>query len=164
MTLYISLLYIIVFLSITILGSKYFYFMYLKYFTNKTLEKLNYNLKDLKYSYEEIIYFVPLPSNNPIISNSSRNDLYVKKELISPIYPSIKGIKVILKNKKDKDILIAYLAKDNFRLPTLDKLLFYKKIDINTYSKIVSYKLIHPVTIKEILDEIYIQLTKVKVS
>ncbi|ACL70878.1 hypothetical protein [Halothermothrix orenii] len=154
----LALLNISIFLAIVIGASKYFYFTYLKRFTTKILHKYNYTLDDLKYSFEEIIYFVTLPTNNPLIINSSLDDLYIEKEFISHVYPTINGLKIILKTPDSRDMLVAYLARDKFRIPLLEKMVYVGKIDSQTYTRMTAYKLVHPHTINEIKEEVHRQL------
>lgn len=155
---FIQFVSVTLFLVISIFGSRCFYYLYLMYFSNGMMKKYNFKLKDLKYSFEEITYFVTLPSNNPLIASASRRDLYAEKEFISLLFPSIKGLKIIVRNQVGEEQFIAYLARENFRLPLLDKLIFQGKIDQATYDRINSYKLMHPSTVREILNEVHNQL------
>lgn len=158
MILFIQILSIAIFVITTFFGSKHFYYLYLRTFSNKALAKLDLQLADLNFSFEEITYLIALPSNNPVIATASREDLHFKKESLSLLYPTIEGIKIFVKNIERGDQMIAYLSTDNFRLPLLEKSLYTNEISEEVYHKICSYKLIHPSTLNEILDEVYLQI------
>lgn len=158
MTGFMIFLIIFIFIATILLTGRYFYFWELKSFTKKITRLLGLNILNLDFSFEQMVYFISLPSNLPIIKNAKKEDIEIEFDYASLFFPMLAGIKIVIKTDPEKRIL-AYLTIKDFRLPTLDQLQENGKIDEAAYLKISTYKLIHPSTLKEISDEVYKQLT-----
>lgn len=146
-----------VFMATILLTNRYFYFWELKSSTLKLARELNLNIFELNFSFEQMVYFISLPTNIPTIKNAKLNDIVIEFDYISPFFPKLSGIKISIQSITEKRTL-AYLPTKLFRLPALSQLLQQGKISIEDYLKISSYKLIHPSTIEEIKKEVYLQL------
>ncbi|UOY94348.1 hypothetical protein MUG87_09770 [Ectobacillus sp. JY-23] len=153
-----SLLLTCTFIGIILLSGRFFYALELKRFTNKLLRMHCHSVLDLDFSFEQMVYFVSLPSNIPAICNADKADLVVEFDYTSLLFPSLAGIQIRVKTEQDNRLL-AYLPIKDFRLPALDQLLERGKIDKEAYLKIARYKLMHKQTIMEILEEVHKQMT-----
>jgi hypothetical protein len=148
---------IIFFISIIFLSSRFFYSMELKSVTRGLTQSQGFHILELDYSFEQIVYFVSLPSNIQEIKDAKQSDLMIKLDYKSLLFPRLSGIKIVIKNETE-NIILAYLHVKDFRLPALDQILEQGKIDEREYLKISTYKLMHPTTLKEISDEVYMQM------
>lgn len=145
---------IIMFVVTLLLTSRMFYFLELKYFCKRKMKQLALNMQELDVSYEQMVYFTPLPSNLPYLKSAKKEDLHISFDYTSLLIPQVTGIKVQIKDGSRKRLL-AYLPIKNFRLPTLDKLQHIGKIDETTYLKLSTYKLSSPATLKHIVNEVH---------
>jgi hypothetical protein len=140
------------FLAAIFMSSQYFYTVNLNIFSKRLLGRLEIDIEQLNYSFEQIVFLVSLPSNLPQLTKAKKTDVVIQKEYSFLLFPELKGIKVYLQMGKNKTF-IAYLPVKDFRLPKLDRLLVDKKITENEYLKISAFQLIHPTTLKKITDE-----------
>jgi hypothetical protein len=148
---------VVVFIATLLLSSKFFYILGLKSFTKRLAMRNDLNILELSYSFEQMVYFIPLPSNLPIIKNATKEDISIDCDYTSLLFPRLSGIKIYIQGETES-LILAYLPIKDFRLPTLDQMLEQGKIDGHSYLKISTYKLIHPNTLKEISDEVFKQI------
>jgi hypothetical protein len=148
---------VFIFVGFIFVTGPFFYRMELKSISKKVKKSLGVDILQLHCSLEQMVYFVSLPSNLPILQNAKREDLLLKCEYTSIFFPQLAGVEISIQNGKEK-LLLAYLPIKNFRLPRLDRLLEEGKINETNYLKISTYKLIHPSTMKEIKEDVYKQL------
>lgn len=148
---------VIVFLMTAGLTSRPFYDFSMKKYTKRVTSKFGFKVSDLHYSYDQMIYFISLPTTLPYVKSADKEDLIIEQDYSSFFYPVLKGIKIFLKFNGQK-LYLAYLPIGNFRLPHLDKLQQEGSIDEETYLKISTSKLLHPKTLTEVREEVYKQL------
>ncbi|MNW36959.1 hypothetical protein D3C74_139830 [compost metagenome] len=147
----------LVFVGFLLLSSRFFCFVEMKSVAVRITKSLGLNIVDLDYSFEQIVYFVSLPSNIPTLKNAKQEDLVIKLDYRSLFFPRLTGIKIFIKTEEE-DIIISYLPTKDFRLPVLDQILEQGKINRDDYLKISTYKLIHQTTLNEIAEESYKQI------
>ncbi|MEH7443763.1 hypothetical protein V7201_15730 [Bacillus sp. JJ1122] len=148
---------VIVFLMTAGLTSRPFYDFSMKKYTKRVTSKFGFKVSDLHYSYDQMIYFISLPTTLPYVKAADKEDLIIEQDYSSFFYPVLKGIKISLKFNEQK-LYLAYLPIGNFRLPHLDKLQQEGDIDEQIYLKISTSKLLHPKTLNEVREEVYKQL------
>ncbi|WP_078555700.1 hypothetical protein [Bacillus alkalicellulosilyticus] len=148
--------FIILFCSLFILWitSKPFYYLSLRLHMKRVSRKLNFRYKDLHHSFEQMVYFINLPSHLPEVIDAKKEDIELKIDIRGLFYPEVNGIKVFLTNK-NKSLFIAYIPVEDFRMPLLDKLEKEKKINEEDYRKIGTFKLLHPKTLLEMKEDIF---------
>lgn len=139
------------------LTSRPIYNLSMKNYTKRVTSKFGFKVADLHYSYDQMIYFISLPTTLPYVKTAVKEDLIIEKDYSSFFFPVLKGIKISL-FVNDQKIYLAYLPIGNFRLPHLDKLQQDGKIDEQAYLKISTSKLLHPRTQKDVSEEVYKQL------
>ncbi|MEK4513366.1 hypothetical protein EJP82_08855 [Paenibacillus anaericanus] len=148
---------VLIFASIIILSSRFFYSMELQAVTRRLTKSHGFQILKLDYSFEQIVYFVSLPTNIPTIRNAKQEDVVIKLDYRDLLFPRLLGIKIYIKTDM-KHIILAYLPIKDFRLPALDQILEQGKIDGQDYLKISTYKLMHKTTLEQISDEVYKQI------
>ncbi|WP_438348553.1 hypothetical protein ACP8HI_23615 [Paenibacillus sp. FA6] len=153
----VLVLAIFIFISIILMSSRFFYFTELKSMTQKITRLHGFDIEELDYSFEQIVYFVSLPSNLPAIKHAQLENIVIKRSFESLFFPRLLGIKIVI-HTDTENLTLAYLPIKDFRLPALDQLLEQGKIDEVDYLKISTCKLIHSQTLKEISDEVYKQM------
>ncbi|MNO23752.1 hypothetical protein D3C76_135590 [compost metagenome] len=147
----------VIFIGFILLSSRYFCLVEMKAVAKRITKSLGLNILDLDYSFEQIVYFVSLPSNIPTLKNAKPENLVIKLDYRSLFFPRLLGIKIYIKTDEE-DIIISYLPIKDFRLPMLDQILEQGKINEEDYLKISTYKLIHQTTLREIAEESYKQI------
>ncbi|MBM6616883.1 hypothetical protein [Bacillus suaedaesalsae] len=152
-----SMLIIVVFFSVILSSSRYFYMMELRAFSKKVMKNLQVDIINLDFSFGQMVYFISLPSNLPHIKHAKKEDIVVELEYNSYFFPKIRGIKVLVEGEENTEVL-AYLPISDFRLPSLDRILEEGRINEEEYLKMSMYKLMHPETVKEIAEETYKQI------
>lgn len=148
---------IVVFCVLILISNRFFYYVEMKTVAVRITKSLGLNIVDLDYSFEQIVYFVSLPSNIPDIKNAKQEDLVIKLDYRSLFFPRLVGIKIYIKTDQE-NIMISYLPIKDFRLPVLDQILEQGVINEDDYLKISAYKLIHQRTLQEIAEETYNQI------
>jgi hypothetical protein len=151
------LMALLAFLLAAALTSRPLYDFSMKKYTKRVTTKFGFRVSDLHYSYDQMIYFISLPTTLPYVKSTVKEDLIIEQDYSSFFYPVLKGIKIYLKYNGHK-LYLAYLPIGNFRLPHLDKLQQDGGIDEQTYLKISTSKLLHPKTLTEVREEVYKQL------
>lgn len=145
------------FLITSFLTSIPFYNLSMKQFTKRIPARYGFKVSELNYSYDQMIYFISMPTSLPYVKAAGKNDLIIEHDYSSFLYPLLKGIKISLITNGQK-LHLAYLPIGSFWIPHLDKLLQDGKIDEQTYLKISASKLLHPKTMNEVREEVYKQL------
>ncbi|MFT9599301.1 hypothetical protein [Mesobacillus sp.] len=139
------------------LTSRPLYNLSQKHYSNRVTVHYGFKVSELHYSYDQMIYFISLPTTLPYIKNALKEDLVIEQDYSSYFFPVLKGIKISLK-QNGENMYLAYLPIGNFRLPHLDKLQQEGTIDEQTYLKISTSKLLDPGTLHEVREEVYKQL------
>ncbi|WP_079509143.1 hypothetical protein [Mesobacillus jeotgali] len=145
------------FVMMTALTSRPLYNLSMKNYCKRVTNQYGFNVSDLHYSYDQMIYFISLPTTLPYIKAAVKEDLIIEQDYTSYFYPVLKGVKISLEHNGDK-LYLAYLPIGNFRLPHLDKLQQEGSIDEQAYLKISTTKLLQPDTLQEVRDEVFKQL------
>lgn len=151
--------FIVVFLYILIVigTGRYFYCLELRAASRRLTRKLGLDILKQDYSFEQIVYFISLPSNMPAVRHAGRDNLIIKLDYRSLFFPRLSGLKIYIQAGHER-IAVAYLRIKDFRLPALDQILEQGRINESDYLKMSTCKLIHPVTLNEISDEVYRQI------
>ncbi|MGV2938919.1 hypothetical protein AB5I83_04960 [Mesobacillus sp. LC4] len=139
------------------LTSRPMYILSQKYYSKRVTNHYGFRVSDLHYSYDQMVYFISLPTTLPYIRDALKEDLIIEQDYSSYFFPLLKGIKISLKQNGEK-LFLAYLPIGNFRLPHLDKLQQEGTIDEQTYLRISTTKLLHRDTLQEVREEVYKQL------
>jgi hypothetical protein len=150
---------IVVFFLISFLISRPLHFIGLKYKTNKILQRLHLNLSDLYYSLDSLVYFIQIPCHNPQIKTTKLENLYIKKEYTSLIYPTVIGLKVYLTQTSGEDQLVAYFPIKKMGFPQLTEFILNDELKPEEAEIINTYKAIHPQTMNEIIAEVHGKIT-----
>lgn len=147
----------LIFLVSIALTSRPLYNFSMKNYSKSITSQYGFKVSELHYSYDQMIYFISLPTSLPYVKAAVKEDLIIEQDYSSYFYPSLKGIKIYLNLNAEK-LYLAYLPIGNFRLPHLDKLQQEGRIDEQTYLKISTSKLLHPRTLQEVREEVFKQL------
>lgn len=139
------------------LTSRPLYTLSQKHYSNRVTEHYGFKVSELHYSYDQMIYFISMPTTLPYVKNALKEDLVIEQDYSSYFFPVLKGIKISLK-QNGENMYLAYLPIGNFRLPHLDKLQQEGTIDEQTYLRISTSKLLDPGTLQEVREEVYKQL------
>lgn len=142
--------------AIALLGSRWVYLLNVRIFSKNELKRRdNASLEELKFSFEKMVYAIPIPTNQPSIIQAGKERFRIVEDFDSWIYPRLNGIRVLLKPQQGDELLIAYLSTDQFRVPILDRLLVDGKISRQIYRRISAAKLTMLSTKAEIIGEVY---------
>lgn len=139
------------------LTSRSLYNLSQKHYSKRVTAYYGFKVSELHYSYDQMIYFISMPTTLPYIKNALKEDLVIEQDYSSYFFPVLKGIKISL-NQHGENMYLAYLPIGNFRLPHLDKLQQEGTIDEQTYLRISTSKLLDPGTLQEVREEVYKQL------
>jgi hypothetical protein len=139
------------------LTSRPLYNLSQKHYSKRVTASYGFKVSELHYSYDQMIYFISMPTTLPYIKNALKEDLIIEQDYSSYFFPVLKGIKISLK-QHGENMYLAYLPIGNFRLPHLDKLQQEGTIDEQAYLRISTSKLLDPGTLKEVREEVYKQL------
>lgn len=149
--------HLMLFIGTTILFSQYFYVRTIKADATKIAKSLHFDIVDLPYTFDQLIYFIALPPYLPGVELVQLNDLYVKRHFSSTFFPRLNGL-IIYLNTDGEEKMIAHLVVKKFRIPYLDRLKLHGHLDEDKYAKIIATKLMHPTTEQELLEEVLKQL------
>ncbi|MFC5530959.1 hypothetical protein [Cohnella yongneupensis] len=153
---------VLVFLLVAIVGSRVGYSLHLRWYVNSLLRRLGHSKEELTFSFDKMVYAIPLPTNQPELLEAGIEQYRIVEEYDSWVYPQLIGIRVMLRTTKGTDRLVAYISADTLWIPLLEKLLVEGKIDRKTYGKISTYKLMLPSTQSDTLTEAFGQMRKKK--
>ncbi len=158
MNLSIQLVCYMIGIVVIMLLSQRFYRWHLHLYSMRKLKQLNFDLEEITYSLEEIIYFVTLPSIDKLITDANPEQLIVRPDFNSIFFPQLVGVSVMIEHTGEGNRVIAYLPLERLGTPMLDTLLLIKKIDLTDYERMSAYRLLHHSTIREIQLEVHRQL------
>ena len=153
----IAFMSLMTFLTALVVTGRPLYLLSLRLYTMLKTKHLSINLDDLHYSFEQMVYFVTLPSHLPYVMKATKDDLMIEIEYDGWIFPVLKGIRIILKSDGERYV-ISYLSIEQFRIPLLDQLEQQGKINSDTYHKISTCKLLEKTTLQNVLEEVFRQL------
>ena len=139
------------------LTSRPLYNLSQKHYSKRVTASYGFKVSELHYSYDQMIYFISMPTTLPYIKNALKENLIIEQDYSSYFFPVLKGIKISLK-QHGENMYLAYLPIGNFLLPHLDKLQQEGTIDEQAYLRISTSKLLDPGTLKEVREEVYKQL------
>jgi hypothetical protein len=146
---------VLLYLFVSLLAARLFYYRGVKYKALRILKKLNLNKSELHYSLDHMIYFIETEVPNPLILDAGRSSLYIKQEFVSALYPRVIGLQIYVRLADNNDLLIGFLDVDQIGFPQLSELAFHDEISENELRIIRAYKALHPQTQEEMLDEVY---------
>lgn len=151
----------IVFVIVTFLvSSRPIYKLTMTLYARRILAPLELSIEQLKYSYEELTYYVNIPTNNPVILQSKKEDLMFRMEFSSMLFPTVEGIHIDLRTGPNQRMMIAYLPVDRYCIPLLRIFLLRNQMSKAVYNRIVACKLLQKQTAEEILEEVHQQLRR----
>jgi hypothetical protein len=149
---------ILIYVGLVVFFGDKIYFALLHFIAKKKLEKIGYQIEELDFSFEQIVYLVSTPSSNYKLANS---DCEYKIEMLnrSILWPALDLIKIVAEAEEDK-MNLALIKKDKFPVPILDTLLYHDQISQWEYDLFISYIFSHPRTHKLLLEEVKRTVTK----
>lgn len=150
---------VLLFLLFLVIGGRHFYWLMLQAEARRLARRHDLDLYKLACPFEQIIYFVSMPSQVPEIRHADKENLVIKPDYRSLLFPQLAGLKIFIRTGGEP-ILLAYLAMKDFRLAALDQLQEQKVIGEAEYRKLAACKLIHPATLEEISDEVSQQIQR----
>ena len=145
---------------IIILSSPLFYRFYMFWYVSAKLRKLKFELGEITYSLEKMIYFVTLPSIDSEITNAQPEQVIVHADFDSLLFPRFEGLRIMLRDSNKKERVIAYLSAEQFGVPMLNNFVVQKLITEKSLQRISAYRMMHPTTIHEIQMEVHRNLTQ----
>lgn len=147
-------------LLVFFLSSRAIYIFTVNLYAKRFLRRFELTVEELLYSYEEITYFVNIPSNNPHTLNARKEDLFLSMMYTSPFFPKLKGVNVYQRMGPHQKTLIAYLPVERYCIPLLRIFLFRGQMSKEAYRRIVACKLHQKQTESEIIEEVYTQMRR----
>lgn len=144
-------------MSIIFLYSRKRYLHALRHACRKVGRKQGFSLHDLQTSFDQIIYFLALPTHLPQVIEAGKKDFKIEYDFSSRLFPELQGLKVYIQIQKET-FYIAYLPVSQFRLPFLDQLLHSGRINAEDYRLLTIWKLTDPATLTEIQEEVHKQI------
>ena len=145
---------VLLFLVLSLLFSRQLWQRYLHHFSRRCLQQLGYTYGELKYSFEEIIYMVSLPTPNPVLQQATVNNIHIEVEHGSLLYPTARALRVVFTDRHGVRQLLAYLSFDRFHVPILDEANALKKIKDSDLTKVSIFLFHHPKIHREIIEEV----------
>lgn len=158
MTITIQSIIVVALIAWTLVLSQWFYRLHLHMYTSYKLKKLKYTLEEFTYSLEEIIYFVTLPSMDPNLTGAKPEEIIVKPDFDSVLFPQLTGVSVLIGQPGGERRVIAYLTVEQMGTPLLDSLLMQGLINRRSYHTMSAYRMLQPSTFHEIRLEVHRQL------
>ncbi|WP_114164971.1 hypothetical protein [Exiguobacterium sp. TNDT2] len=121
---------------------------------NRHAEALGVSLKDVSFSFDQMVYFIALPTTIPEVRDAMKEELVVEPYYESYFFPEVNGVQVSVKSGSAV-IPIAYLPIDDFSLPVLDRHLEAGKVNERVNRTIRAHMIVHERTLAAIRDEVY---------
>jgi|GEM_PF-5913453 len=115
---------------------------------------LGVSLKDVSFSFDQMVYFIALPTTIPEVRDAVKEELVVEPYYDSYFFPEVNGVQVSVKSESAV-IPIAYLPIDDFSLPVLDRYLETGKINERANRTIREHMIVHDRTLEAIREEVY---------
>lgn len=148
---------VVVFVGTLLFTSRPCYRLILRSIAKREAARLNVSLQDVSFSFDQMVYFIALPTTVPEARDASKDELVIEPYYESYFFPEVNGIQVSVKSGQDT-IAIAYLPLGDFSLPILDRYVETGVIDERTNRIIRAHMIIHERTSRAIRDEVYHQL------
>ena len=154
----IYLLTIIVFTAFLFFLSVPFYKVYLRSSARFQFKRLQTE-NNFSYTFEQTVFFFTRPSLIPALQDANIDKLEVVLDFKGFLLPSLKGVRIFLHHHPEEaPLFLAYLSVDDFRSPTLDKLLKEEKISQTQYVTICSSQLTLPHVQEALKEDVIKQL------
>lgn len=147
----------VIFILTLLLTGRFFYKISVSCKAKHSQNRLNFNVNDLNFSYEQISYFVTKNNHYHFLVNVKPEDLFLDFVYSSTFFLKLKGTKICIKNNDKKQVL-AFLSTDNFRSPLLDKFLQEGRLSQANYTNVSVYKLLQEEIQQKIINHAYNQL------
>lgn len=153
----------VAFLGTILLSSRPCYLFILHHIAKREAAALHISLKDASFSFDQMVYFIALPTTVPEVRDAMKEELIVTPYYESYFFPDVNGIQVSVKSGQEV-IPITYLPIDDFSLPILDRHLEARTIDVRTNRIIRAHMIVHNRTLEAIRDEVYHHLHEVRMT
>lgn len=153
----------VTFIGAILLSSRPCYLFILRYIAKREAGALHVSLKDVSFSFDQMVYFIALPTTIPEVRDAMKQELIVKPYYESYFFPDVNGIQVSVKSGQ-KLVPITYLPINDFSLPILDRHLEAHTIDERTNRIIRAHVIVHERTLQAIRDEVYNHLHEDRIS
>lgn len=124
------------------------------YLARRHAAVLGVSLKDVSFSFDQMVYFIALPTTIPEVRDAAKKELIIIPYYESYFFPEVNGVQVSVKSRTSA-IPIAYLPIDDFSLPVLDRNLEAGKINERVNRTIREHMIVHDRTLAAIRDEVY---------
>lgn len=152
----------VVFIATILLTSRPCYIFILRHIAKREATELHVSLKDVSFSFDQMVYFIALPTTIPEVRDATKDELVIEPYYESYFFPDVNGVQVSVKSAK-KLVPVAYLPIDDFSLPVLDRHLEAGTIDERTNRIIRAHVIVHERTSQAIRDEVYLHLHEERV-
>lgn len=149
----------VVFVGTLLFTSRPCYRLILRSIAKREAARLNVSLQDVSFSFDQMVYFIALPTTIPEVRDAMKEELAVEPYYESYFFPDVNGVQVSVKSE-NAVVPIAYLPIDDFSLPVLDRYLETKTIDERVNRTIRAHMIVHERTLEAIRDEVYHHLHK----
>jgi hypothetical protein len=97
----------LIFFMASALTSRPLYNLSQKYYSYRVTAYYGFKVSDLHYSYDQMIYFISMPTTLPYIKDALKEDLVIEQDYSSYFFPVLKGIKISLK-QNGENMYLAY--------------------------------------------------------
>lgn len=153
----------IVFVGTLLFTSRPCYRLMLRRISKREATRLNVSLQDVSFSFDQMVYFIALPTTIPTARDASIDELVIEPYFESYFFPEVNGIHVSVQAGQD-NIPIAYLPLSDFSIPILDRYLETGVIDERTNHVIRAHMILHERTAQAIREEVYQQLHEDRIA
>ena len=154
MTFYQPIIVVFLFFSISLGLSRWLWIRYLHAFTRRCLRKIGYHEIELKYSFEEIIYLIALPTTEQSLQSVTSDQIHIVVDYASLLFPSAQALRVVFIDHHGTKQWIAYLSFDRFHIPVLDEARALNKLTELEMMKITTFLFLNSRTHNEIIHEV----------
>ncbi|WP_096156287.1 MULTISPECIES: hypothetical protein [Bacillus] len=135
-----------------------FYKNYLRVYSRFLFKRLRVE-NNFPYTFEQIVFFFTRPSLIPALQQAEIERLEIELEFKGILLPCLKGVRIFLHDTAEEaPLFLAYLSVEDFRSPTLDKLLKEEKISPTQYVTICSSQLTLPAVQEALKEDVIKQL------
>ncbi|KDN57878.1 MAG: hypothetical protein LPJ96_11685 [Exiguobacterium sp.] len=147
----------VVFVGTLLFTSRPCYRLILRSIAKREAARLNVSLQDVSFSFDQMVYFIALPTTIPTARDASIDELVIEPYYESYFFPEVNGVQVSIRTGHET-IPVAYLPLHDFSLPLLDRYLETRIIDERTNRIIRAHMILHERTAQAIREEVYQQL------
>jgi hypothetical protein len=145
----------VIIIILIVLSSQLFYRLYMYWYVSWKLRQLKFDLGEITYSLEKMIYFVTLPSIDSEITSAEPDQIIVRADFDSMLFPRFEGLRIMLRDSHKKERVIAYLSAEHFGVPMLNNLFINQTLSAAAQNRISAFRMMHPTTIREIQMEVH---------